>query len=208
MLLCPSKEKHCLMLLPSLAIRDALKLQNPAQKIRWATEQLIGSLFLTPVILANPTLGIPAKAATKGCVPQMLPLMEKQSIWENGNHPECLLWLPFDPCQYYRGVPMQKCILPLSTDIVQTSTYTPSATTPASDVSTATTIEQYIYEQAQACIAINPTYNFTNMFFEQWYSTDYEYKIYPIVKLRIVLNRDLDYSGSDHYGAFSVWDGN
>lgn len=141
------------MKLPSSTVRAALKLQSPAQRLYWSLTQLFGALPVSPAIAANVAAGIPASTANAG-ISAALKLLAPGLVNDIGYIEEFrkaykfFLILPVDVSQVNRGVSMLKSIRELTVDAVETPLWTiPSTGNSIDDNSTATTIEQYIYEQ-------------------------------------------------------------
>jgi hypothetical protein len=193
------------MLLPSVAVRSALRLQTPAQQLMWAAKQLIGAMSPSAPVAANPTAGIPAKGATKGVNKEFIELVEKNKVIDNpgDNFAYVRFWLPYDAAQFNRGVPISRCLRSLSDDIVLPNIYPVASSDPITDGSTSVTIEQYIYERASELL----TNSFSDLYLDtdEWYISDYSYKQFSVVKLAITLARDKNYTGADYYGKFSAY---
>jgi hypothetical protein len=139
------------MLLPSAPVRAALKLNDSAQRLYWALNQLFGALPTTPAVAVNVAAGIPAGIVGKGAdgfksFPNF-PNRAAGHIYEYNKGYNFEIWLPVNVSQFSRGLSLQKSISVSSTDIVETFVGTIPAGDPIADGSASATIEEYIYEQ-------------------------------------------------------------
>lgn len=192
------------MLLPSLAARAALKLNNPAQRFAWAADQLVGGSQMSPAIAANPARNIPAKAANAGLLPpyndkSLQGFAESYFSRDPGvNQLMYYLALPYSEAQLVRGVPLLKCIQPIISGA--TNTYVGGVPTGdvAVDSSVATTVEEYCFEQF---LLAQPSGNYGNqwsMSIEKWYTSEraYFYDRFVIIKATVpLLQGNNAYSG-------------
>lgn len=183
------------MLLPPLAVRAALKLENPAQRFAWAADQLVSGSHPSPAIAANLARNIPAKAGNAGLLP---PYNDKaiQGFAESGfgrdpgvNQLSYYVTLPYSEAQLVRGVPLLKCIQPIVAGA--TNTYVGSVPTDvvAVDSSSATTVEEYCFEQY---LLAQPSGNYGNqwtMSIEKWWTSErtYFYDYFVIIEATVPL---------------------
>jgi hypothetical protein len=192
------------MLLPSAEIRASLRLQNPAQKLIWAAEQLFGGSYPSPAVIANPILGIPAKPALKGMNPEYLvSLRHFQLSRFNAGQLYCQIHLPVDTAQYYRGVPLNRCLRNLVEGAVLPYVGVTPEVPAIADSSTARTVEEYLYEQAQELRALNPAMQ-CNFAYREWQETNQTpYKGFACVITQITVLENAAYTGLDRYGKYS-----
>lgn len=153
------------MKLPSLAVRATLKLQNPAQRLYWALSNYESCLLPSPAVVAVPANGIPATAA----IPAPEATFAKDftdrsflnfSLSEQPKYYNFEVGLLLNNAMLARGLEVVKCFRETRLNVTQTYLGTvPGALPAANDTSTATTLEEYIYEQwllLQADRAANP----------------------------------------------------
>lgn len=141
------------MKLPLSAVRATLKLQNPAQRLFWALSQYEAGLAPSPVVAANPANGIPATPASAGINAPLVKTYPDTSLLdfdflERTKLYEFRIDILVNNALVARGIAIEKCLQETSSYIIQPfAGIVPAELPDAVDESTATTLEQYIYEQ-------------------------------------------------------------
>jgi hypothetical protein len=191
------------MLLPNSTVRASYKLQNPAQRLMWASNQLISGLYPLPIATIAAPNANQSHPPRKGINPLFAELLSKNSIKDeisDSTYAYARFWLPYDIANASRGVGIQQCIRSLSDDAILPNLYTtPVVGEPVLDNSTATTIEQYIYEQAMLLRDLAPSRQYIEIAQEDWYSTDYAYKVFPVVKIDVTVLKNGTYEGDGYW---------
>jgi hypothetical protein len=179
------------MKLPLSAVRAALKLQSPAQRLYWALCQYESGLNPTPAVVANLANGVPANPAGLGLDVSITKNFVDVantvyfSLNEQPKHYDFQIEMLLNNDLLARGLDISKCFRETSLDLIQPyAGVIPADLAAAVDASTATTLEQYIYENWLALKADrtnNPitiagatlSAHFFTKTFEDIYSTDY-----------------------------------
>lgn len=187
------------MLLPSLAVRAALRLNTPAKRFAWAAEQLHAALFPSPALAVDTVLGIPAKPAIKGIpATNVLSQIAAARMYADTKTFEpqkfsAQFYLPFDLVQYRRGVPLLLCVGQMSTEVYQPHVGTIATGEPVLDISVMKTFEQYLVEQLSLMITSTPNVDFNSTCMDvdvvNWFTSEYLSSAVPSLIIKTVLNR-------------------
>ena len=197
------------MLLPSPAIRAALRLDTPAKRFVWASEQLIGAMIPSPAVAASPGLGIPIKPLTRGVLPTN-PLIEAvndmyaHTLLSDPTKFSAKFNLPFNVAQYHRGVPFLLCVGEITTDAYLPHVGAIVAGLPIPDGSSVTTFEQYLVEQLSLMIVQSTSpvdFNTTELRDREvkLFTSEYASKTLPTMYLSTQINRT-GMIGTNRYG--------
>ena len=201
------------MLLPSAAVRAALKLNTPEKRYAWAAEQLFGSLVASPAVVADTALGVPAKAAIKGIAEPKSPIANWSRFFDatgTFNYFSSYFYLPFDIAQYNRGVPLLRCIGQLTADTCLPYIGTVPAGDPILDNATSKTVEQYLVEQAANIIAAaGANFNFSDNTFkiakDSYQVGEFEHRLVHYFELQMIFNRT-PMVNNDRYSGIGSFD--
>lgn len=141
------------MKLPSAADRANLRLDSAAQRLFWATTQLLGAAAPSPAVKATATR--PSQPAKAGIDPNITKkwsgvhwnVGEIREEWLKGYN--CTVGMPLNMSLVARGCELRDCVYSLVPDTVSCEPLVNMSTVgdPIPDNSTADTLESYIVEQ-------------------------------------------------------------